>query len=367
MALLKQCPDCGKRCSEKAKGCGKCGKSFAKLAGINWWIAYYDLNKKLVRKKVGPSKAAAEQEHRKHLTAKAELRTIEKSVDAVTKFKDLGKWYLELPEVKKKRSYKRDCVAMKPIVAYFGDKLLAQINTGMVEAFRQKRLGEISGKTKNALIQPSSVNRECACLRNIFNRAIRSGKAEKNPVHGLKGFKENARNRVLSQEEFVRLIDACHDHLKPIVKVGYFTGMRKGEILGLRWGQIDLKQGFIQLRPEDTKTQESRSIPLCQELMEMFRSMPRGLHGVPVFTYAGRKVGLIRKAFESACKKAEIEDFVFHDLRHTFNTNAYKSGMPIPTIMAITGHKSMSMFQRYLTLQPEDLREAMAKMEQRQM
>ena len=186
--------------------------------------------------------------------------------------------------------------------------------------------------------------------------------AEKNPVQ-LKMLKENnSRDRVLTPEEYDRLLASCRPYLKPIVQTAYRTGMRKGEIIPLVWGKVDLKGGFIHLKSQDTKTQEGRSIPLCQELMEMFRAMPRGLPGAPVFTRNGQPIKCIREAFAAACKKAEIENFVFHDLRHCFCTNALRVGLPIPTIMKISGHKSLQMFRRYTTITPEDLKLAIAKM-----
>jgi integrase len=69
----------------------------------------------------------------------------------------------------------------------------------------------------------------------------------------------------------------------------------------------------------------------------------------------------MKRSFTTACQRAELEDFTFHDLRHTFNANAYRAGVPIPTIMNITGHKSVTMFRRYTTISPEDLKEAPGK------
>jgi len=89
----------------------------------------------------------------------------------------------------------------------------------------------------------------------------------------------NERDRVLTPEEYARLVAACPPHLKPVVQLAYHTGMRKGEILTLKWGQVDLKEGFIRLDPEHTKTGEGRWVPLNQELVEMFRALPRGLPG----------------------------------------------------------------------------------------
>jgi integrase len=81
---------------------------------------------------------------------------------------------------------------------------------------------------------------------------------------------------------------ACPPDLKLIVKIAFFTAMRQGEILSLTWGQVDLKEDIITLRPEDTNTNEGREITLNEELMEMFKAIPRGLPQTSVFVYQGR-------------------------------------------------------------------------------
>jgi len=248
----------------------------------------------------------------------------------------------------------------KRLIACFGDRLLKDINPAMVEAYKQKRLSENSHSGKPT--RPATVNREVTTFKTVFNKAMKNGKAERNPAQGVKLLKENnERDRILSPEEYIRLLAQCPEHLKPIMKMAYHTGMRRGEILNLKWDRVDLKEGFIRLRPEDTKTTEGRPVPLNRELMEMFRAMPRGLPLTPVFTYKGNSMAEMKRSFTTACQRAGIEGFTFHDLRHTFNTNAYRAGVPIPTIMKITGHKSIAMFRRYTTISPEDLKEAIGK------
>jgi integrase len=103
------------------------------------------------------------------------------------------------------------------------------------------------------------VNREITCLKVIFNKAVKNGKADRNPAQGVKLLKENnERDRILSLEEYARLLTHCPDHLKQIVKVAYHTGMRQGEILTLTWGQIDLKEGFIKLSHENPREYQNQ-------------------------------------------------------------------------------------------------------------
>lgn len=275
-------------------------------------------------------------------------RYVKKNPNASMLFNDLAAWYLELPGVKAKRSYQKDQMHAVKLTAFFGDRLLKDITPALVEAYKQKRLTEPSGRSPQNLPRPATVNRELACLKTIFNKAVKNERAERNPAKGVKLLNENnERNRILSPEEYSRLLAHCSAHLKPIVKVAYHTGMRQGEILSLTWGQVDLKEGFIRLLPDNTKTNEGRLVPLNHALVEMFRSMPRCLPGVPVFTYRGKSVQEVRRSFATACKNAGIEDFVFHDLRHTAINNWLMQGHDYFRIMAASGHKTMSVFKRY--------------------
>jgi integrase len=359
MGLMIECPECKKRNSPKAKTC-KCGFALAKFSGRAYWIEYYDVESKRKRERIGPNKAAAEQRLREALTARAEGRHIRKSPDAKTRFSDLAAWYLSLDKVKAKRSFNRDKRSVAKLYAFFGESLLKDITPATVEKYVQKRLAEPS--YRGHLTKPATVVREMACLNHIFTSAIRNGKADRNPVKGVSRPPENnERDRVLSPEEYASLIVECAPHIRPIVKLAYHTGMRRSEIIKLEWGHLDLKEGVIRLRPEDTKTNEGRVVPLTREMLEMFKAMPRGLPGVRVFTREGKAIKDFRDAFEAACHRAGIKNFTFHDLRHTFNTNAYRAGVPIPTIMKITGHKTLTMFKRYTTITTEDLRAAMDK------
>ncbi|MDI6854531.1 MAG: tyrosine-type recombinase/integrase [Deltaproteobacteria bacterium] len=362
MGLLVECPKCHRRNSPKARTCRSegCGFNLSKYSGRVYWIEWYNLDGERERKRIGPNKEAAEQELRSKLSAKAEGRHIKKSPDAKTRFKALAEWYIKLPEVKAKHSYKRDEQTLKRLQPYLGERLLKDITPATVEAYRQKRLSEPSGRSPKNLTCPATVNREIACLKTIFNKAIKDGRAEHNPCQGVRMLKENnERDRVLSLEEYARLLAHCPAHLKPVVKLAYHTGMRQGEILSLTWGEVDLRGGFIHLRPEHCKTKEGRAIPLSREMVDMLKALRQGLPlpQVQVFTYAGRcSVGSIKRAFVSAVKKAGIEDFTFHDLRHTAINNWRLQGHDYFRIMAATGHKTLSVFKRYNTVSKEELK-----------
>jgi integrase len=286
MGLKLECPQCKYRNSPKAKTC-KCGVALSKFSGRVWWIEYYQEGRR-IRERIGPNKGA-EQRLREVLSARAEGRHIKKSPDAQTLFKALAAWYLELPEVKAKRSYGRDRQSIRFLLPHFGERLLKDITPATVESYKQKRLGDAN--YKGTTTKPATVNRELACLKTIFSKAMKNGKAERNPTYGVKLLKENnIRDRLLSPGEYDSLLQHSAPYLKPIIRMGYHTGMRLGEIIGLTWEQVDLKGGFIELTPEDCKTNEGRLVPLSLELMEMIKAMPRGLPGVRVFLRDGNPI-----------------------------------------------------------------------------
>jgi integrase len=366
--LMIECPECGERRGEKAKVC-KCGVNLTQRRyqgkGVVYWVEWYDQDRKRRRERIGSNKAAAEQRLREVLSALAEGRQIKKCPDANTTFGALASWYLELPKTRAKdqERYNRDLQGrLKRLIPFFGGKLLKDITPALVETYKQKRLSEPSGRTPQHLTHVATVNRELASLKTIFNRARENGRAECYPFNkGTMLRENNVRERVLSPEEYTRLLAYCPAHLKPIVKLAYHTAMRRGEILNLTWGQVDLKEGFIRLRPEDTKTNERRDVPLSRELVEMLKDMRAALGGIPlpglrVFTYAGRSIGSIKRAFITAVKKAGLEDFTFHDLRHTTINNWRLQGHDYFRIMKATGHKTMSVFQRYNSVSGAELK-----------
>jgi len=196
----------------------------------------------------------------------------------------------------------------------------------------------------------------------MFTLAIHHKKADKNPVMAVERLQEhNVRDHVLSLEEFQRLLDAAPNYLRPILLLAHDTGMRRGEILNLRWSQVDLKHGFIHLGGLDTKTQEGRLVPLndrlTNALKDVMHSAIRCASG-HVFHRQGTPIKDVREAFVAACRKAAIVDFRFHDLRHTAVTNMRRSSIDHLTIMKISGHKTLEVFLRYNSFDADDLTQA---------
>ncbi|MFC1599238.1 tyrosine-type recombinase/integrase, partial [Candidatus Omnitrophota bacterium] len=191
-----------------------------------------------------------------------------------------------------------------------------------------------------------------ACIKHIFTMAMQWGKAESNPVKKVKLFRENnQRVRYLEKEEIESLINNSRGYLKRIVIIALNTGMRKGEILGLKWRDVDLKRGIIYLL--NTKNGERREIPMNSAVKWALIKQPKHKDGPFVFCNKnGKSFGNVRKSFIAALRKSGIINFRFHDLRHTFASQLVMGGVDLNTVRELMGHKSIRMTLRYTHLSP---------------
>lgn len=337
----------------------------------NYYLDYYLIReggkRKRVREEIGPVSKTLAKAIRD--TKMAELAKQDYKVQAPKiSFRQAAEDFLEYSR-SRKRAYSRDVQLVRRLVEHFGDQPLESLSSSAFEKFlnmlkaKGKRISCPKGQLPKVVEhKPATLNRYMACAKTIVNKALANRKIDRNPLYGLKLFKENnARDRVLSQEEFSRLVEECPEHIKLIVRMAYITAMRQGEILKLRWDQVDLKAGVIKLAQADTKTAEAREVPLTPGLVQELQAWPRVLRSPFVFTYEGRSMASIKTGFKAACTRAGIENFRFHDLRHCAVTNLRKSGVPTGIIMSISGHKTDAMMRRYDRVDREDRIEALAK------
>lgn len=355
MALLIECPKCNKRHSLIKKVCS-CGFKLAKASGRVYWIEYY-LNGARKRERIGPNKKAAEQRLREALKLRTEERFIDKDPATKLSLGDLCKWYLDLPEVKAKDSYRRDKDLIGHLKRLLGEETrIKNITPGRIESYQQERLSEPSRCHPGESTRPATVNRDLSCLKTMFNRAVRHKLIDRNPISEVKKLAENnTRMRILTQDEFSRLLNACPLHLRPAVTIAYYMGLRLSEIIDLTWPEVDLKKGFIRLTASRTKTDSARSIPIHPEVKVMLETLPRGLHTDRVFLFDGKPFNEFKRSWKTALRNAGITGFVFHDLRHCALNNLRKAGNDFFQIMAISGHKTISVFKRYNLVTEEEL------------
>jgi hypothetical protein len=225
MGILVECPNCKSRSSLSRKVC-KCGNKVQKADSKNYWIEYY-LDSKRIRERIGRSKQAAENRIREIQTAKAEGRHINKNKNSLVNLGNLRDWYLDLPEVMQKRSFRHIQTSINIVVGHVGQKLtLSQLGPEDIEKFHKIRLRENTLWGRPA--KPATVNRNVANFRAMLNRAVDYGKLEINPIGRIKQLEENnIRERVLSQDEFERLLSNCHGEIKGCVLIAYYLPMRQ--------------------------------------------------------------------------------------------------------------------------------------------
>ena len=152
-----------------------------------------------------------------------------------------------------------------------------------IEAFRKNRLKENTSWGRPA--KPATINRNVANFRAMLHRAVDYGKLEINPIGRIKQLEENnIRERVLSLDEFKRLISNCYGDIKGFVLIAYYLPMRQEKIINLTWEEIDFKHGFIRIGVNPTKNKTVRSIPMHPKIIAYFKSLLRPIKGGFVFS-----------------------------------------------------------------------------------
>jgi integrase len=329
------------------------------LRRSRWWIRYR-FNGKLIRKPIGKDRQLAE-------AAMAEIRLEitrgrheERARDERITFEEMADEYLELKETEEKRSIRCDRLAVAKLKEEFGKAWLHEISKEDVKAYFRREKVAVSKKTGKKL-EGASLNRRLAILKCLFNCAIESGHLRDNPARGVKKAKEAPWRRkfVLSEEELKALVNAASPHLKPILAIAIGTGLRKGDILRLRWDQIDFRANVITLYQQ--KTGEPIEIPMFALTRETLLKL-KATAGKTAFvlTYRGRGIGNCKTAFRGALKrsKLDVKGYHFHDLRRTFSTMLYNRRVALTKIQMLLGHKSVLTTERYLGIKYRETAEA---------
>jgi len=269
------------------------------------------------------------------------------------------------------------------LLIHFGNKRIRDITPAAIEIYKQKRLDEpikiekkdVKGKSET-IKRPraiASVNRELALLRTMLNDAVYNGWLNRSPFHNAKGLvslaDEVKRERTLTFEEENRLLEACNEfitlryerngrkitakaksnreHLRPLIITALDTAMRLGELLTLCWRDIDFGELTINILAFNTKTAKARTVGMTQrvfnELTRLWEHSPRDSNDL-VFGIKNN----VRRSFTSACRDAKIEDFHFHDCRHSAISRMVHAGLSPMEIMKISGHTQMNTFARYV-------------------
>jgi len=202
----------------------------------------------------------------------------------------------------------------------------------------------------------ASINRELAALKRMFNLAVRARKLNHAPYVAMLA-ENNARQGFVDHSGFLAISNALASHLKDPITFLYFSGWRAGEMKALEWRDVDLDGKVVRLRPEVSKNNDGRVLPLAGELLEVLERAraKRRPDCQFVFHDGGQPIGNFRKAWRTACQAAGLNTILVHDLRRTAVRNMVRAGVSDRVAMALSGHKTRSIFDRYNIVSESDL------------
>ena len=280
-------------------------------------------------------------------------------------FKDLADYYettyLTPPEYvgDRKVAGQRDYINARGLLKVsrqaFGGRLLRSISYSDIERLRLARVrcSTIHGKQRSL----ATVNRELSLLRRVLNVAVRNGWLIRSPMLGAKSLispgDEKPRQRILTREEEIRLLAACDGpraYLTPIIIMALDTGMRRGEILSLRWSDLNFASRIITVRAFNTKTMRERQVAMTERVIEAISQLPIVEPEALVFGVTWSP----KKAFDTALRKAGISDLHFHDLRATAATRMIRVGIPLAEVARVLGHSQpLTTYRHYVMANAE--------------
>ena len=379
MAILAECPRCHKKQAVKNRNCD-CGADLVKekrLKKVRYWVVYRLANGKQRKEFVGnlpDGRPAGIEEARaaegKRKAQKVENPAILERVPAERMtFTELSEWYLDLSPVKKLSSYNRinrESGQFQPGI--WGAGLSAALKPLDLEEYQEKR--EEDGRA------PATIDMEISLVKTMVTKAFDNDLVDGRTVKAFRTVKRklrkagNARKRTLTIDEYLKLVDVAPDHLKAFLTVAFNTGMRTGELRGLRWSHIDREKGVIRLPADLTKESKAKVIPMNHHVKGVLADLPRAIHHDFVLTYQNEPIvtpGGLKNSFITACGKAgipygrhEANGITFHDIRRTVKTNMLSAGVDKVYRDTILGHTLHGMDVHYMSPSEDDLHRAMA-------
>jgi integrase len=321
--------------------------------GAVWWIAYYHRGRELRESSKSPDPRKARALLKERLRKAGTPEFIGPAAERLT-FDDLAAMYLTDYKVNAKRSHRDAARNVERLRVVFGFDRALDITADRIAAYAVQRLEDG--------MAPASINRELAALRRMFSLAVKAGKLGHRP-HVAMLAEENARQGFLEPADFAAVRAHLPAYLSDAATFAYLTGWRKGEVRTLEWRDVDLSADVIRLRAEHSKNKRPRLLALRGELRALVerRAAVRRLECPYVFHRDGRPLGDFRKAWRAACQAAGVGGRIFHDMRRSAVRNMVRAGVPERVAMAVSGHRTRAIFDRYNIVSEEDLAAAVER------
>lgn len=314
-----------------------------------WW-AKLTVNGRCIQKSTGTDDRKAAQEY--HDRLKAELWEQSRlGVKPAYTWRDaVTRWYNEARHA----SIETDRARLRWLDPYLGDKRLVDINRDLLETIGRARQAE--GLT------PATINRTWSLIRRILRKAAMEWEwIDRVPKFRMLA-EPKRRIRWITQDEAERLLAELPDHLAAMARFSLETGLRQANVTGLQWSQVDLTRRVAWIHPDQAKARKAITVPLSDVAVLVIRRQI-GKHVTNVFTYRGKPVVQVNtKAWKLALQRTGIDDFRWHDLRHTWASWHVQRGTPLQVLQELGGWESVEMVRRYAHLSGEHLAEYAASM-----
>lgn len=352
------CPKCSKNAetrSDKVKElvCKRCNCVVKVNAESADYYIDYIYKGKRCRENAGPNRNVAEAALAKRRTEIAENKFLDVKRVVKVRFEDFSDQYLDGHcKVNHKAYEKASASQLRMLKKYFSGKCLDEITSKSIEQYKYHRLSVDK-------VTPATVNRCLARLKAMYNTAIKWKIYEgTNPVKDVRLLKEdNHHLRYLQKHEIEKLIAVSNDKIKAIIIVAVNTGMRRAEILNLKWRDVNFHDNNICLL--ETKSGQKRIIPMNTTVRDALIAVRKHPKSEYIFYKDdGQPLKDIRSIFDVSLTRAGIVDFRFHDLRHTFASQLVMSGVDLNTVRELLGHSDLKTTLIYAHLSQDHKKRA---------
>jgi integrase len=312
--------------------------------GSTWWINIVVPDGERIRQSTGTASKTLAQEF--HDKLKAEVWRISRLGEKPrhTWNEAVVRW---LKEQNHKATIETDKIHLRWLDMFLSGKHLDSISRSMIDKITDAKLSE--GVTN------ATVNRVLEVLRAILRRCVNEWEwLDKAP--SIRMLKEpHRRIRYLTREEASRLLHELPEHLADMAEFSLATGLRRSNVTGLLWSQVDLSRQVAWIHPDQAKARKAISVPLNTDAVRIVTKQ-LGKHSTHVFTYKGKTVYQVStKTWYAALKRAGIDSFRWHDLRHTWASWHVQSGTPMFALQEMGGWESSEMVRRYAHLAADHL------------
>jgi integrase len=284
-------------------------------------------------------------------------------------------WEAYEPAARRLDSYSTLTGRMRHVLAFFGAMRADQVGLSEVERYRQERTGQITVRGRTTA--PATRNREIESLIRLLHWATLHKKIPGHQLNRLpKGEvyerEDNVRRTIISEAQLEALCRPALPWLRAAILIARDSGMRRGEIVAIRWDQINFKLGLIFIDAADTKTVEARATMLSRRAAEAIKALDRDKRSTYVFASQRSRTGHYEKsnfsqAFRKLCDETGVRgpdgNVWLHDGRRTFITRARHAGVDSTEIQKMSGHRTMAAFKRYNIINPADVVRARATIE----